>query len=136
MISKAVASYFHNPNMPRSYTVHICDRQSGTQHTVEVPEDRYILHTAEQQGVRLPFACRNGACTTCAVRVRSGDIYQPEAMGLSPELRAQGYALLCVSYPLTDLEVETQDEDEVYELQFGRYFGKGRVRRALPLEED
>ncbi|WP_448597711.1 2Fe-2S iron-sulfur cluster-binding protein, partial [Thermoleptolyngbya sp.] len=77
-----------------------------------------------------------GACTTCAVRVRSGDIYQPEAMGLSPELRAQGYALLCVSYPLTDLEVETQDEDEVYELQFGRYFGKGRVRRALPLEED
>lgn len=122
--------------MPRSYTVHICDRQTGTQHTVEVPEDRYILHTAEQQGVRLPFACRNGACTTCAVRVRSGDIYQPEAMGLSPELRAQGYALLCVSYPLTDLEVETQDEDEVYELQFGRYFGKGRVRRALPLEED
>lgn len=25
----------------------------------------------------------------------------------------QGYALLCVGYPLSDLEVETQDEDEV-----------------------
>lgn len=138
MITKALASNPQSltPNMPRFHTVHICDRQTGTQHTVEVPEDRYILHTAEQQGVRLPFACRNGACTTCAVRVQSGDIYQPEAMGLSPELRAQGYALLCVSYPLTDLEVETQDEDEVYELQFGRYFGKGKVRRALPLEED
>ncbi|HEY9826030.1 MAG TPA: ferredoxin, partial [Stenomitos sp.] len=53
-----------------------------------------------------------------------------------PNLQRQGYALLCVSYPRTPLTVETQDEDEVYELQFGRYFGQGRVRRGLPLEED
>ncbi|MGA7932417.1 MAG: 2Fe-2S iron-sulfur cluster-binding protein [Kovacikia sp.] len=122
--------------MTRSYTVRIRDRQTQTLHTIQVPEDRYILHTGENQGVTLPFSCRNGACTTCAVRVLSGEIYQPEAMGLSPHLRKQGYALLCVSYPRSDLEVETQDEDEVYELQFGRYFGKGRVKRGLPLDED
>ena len=92
--------------------------------------------SAEAQGVDLPFSCRNGACTTCAVRVLSGEIAQPEAVGLSPKLRADGYALLCVSYACSDLEVETQDEDEVYELQFGRYFGKGRVRAGLPLDED
>jgi ferredoxin len=57
-------------------------------------------------------------------------------MGLSLALQDRGYALLCVSYPCTDLEVETQDEDEVYELQFGRYFGKGKVRMGLPLDED
>jgi ferredoxin len=91
---------------------------------------------AEGQGVELPFACRNGACTTCAVRILSGELDQPEAVGLSPKLRKQGYALLCVSYPRSDLEVETQDEDEVYELQFGRYFGKGKVRRGLPLDEE
>ena len=34
------------------------------------------------------------------------------------------------------LEVETQDEDEVYELQFGRHFGRGTVRASLPLEEE
>ena len=34
------------------------------------------------------------------------------------------------------LEVETQDEDEVYDLQFGRFFGRGRVRPGLPIEED
>jgi ferredoxin len=122
--------------MPRTYKIRIHDRQKGTYHTVEVPEDRYILHSAENQGVDLPFSCRNGACTTCAVRVISGKIYQPEAMGLSPELQKKGYALLCVSYPRSDLEVETQDEDEVYELQFGRYFGKGKVRVGLPLDED
>lgn len=122
--------------MNHSYTIQIHDRSSGTAYTLEVPEDRYILQTAETQGMELPFSCRNGACTTCAVRVLSGEIYQPEAMGLSPELRDQGYALLCVSYPRSDLEVETQDEDEVYELQFGRYFGKGKVRAGLPLDEE
>lgn len=122
--------------MPRSYTVHIHNRQTDTHHTIQVPDDRYILHSAEQAGATLPFSCRNGACTACAVRVVSGEIYQPEAMGLSPELKARGYALLCVSYALSDLQVETQDEDEVYELQFGRYFGKGKVRRGLPLDEE
>jgi ferredoxin len=118
------------------HTIQICDRRTNTLHTVQIPEDRYILQTAENQGVPLPFACRNGACTTCAVRVISGELYQPEAMGLSPDLQHQGYALLCVSYPRSDLKVETQDEDEVYELQFGRYFGKGKVKRRLPLDEE
>lgn len=122
--------------MVRSYTIRVHNRQRGTYHSVQVPEDRYILHSAEQQGVALPFACRNGACTTCAVRVLAGELHQPEAMGLSPKLQERGYALLCVSYPCSDLEVETQDEDEVYELQFGRYFGKGKVRVGLPLDED
>lgn len=122
--------------MTRSYTIRIRDRSHNITHTLQVPEDRYILQSAEQQGVELPFSCRHGACTTCAVRVLSGEIYQPEAMGLLPELRDRGYALLCVSYPRSDLEVETQDEDEVYELQFGRYFSKGKVRAGLPLDED
>lgn len=122
--------------MTRLFEIKIRDRTHNKTYTIQVPEDRYILQDAEKQGVELPYLCRNGACTSCAVRVLSGEIYQPEAMGLSPELRQQGYALLCVSYPRTDLEVETQDEDEVYELQFGRYFGKGKVRAGLPLDEE
>jgi ferredoxin len=119
-----------------TYTITVHHRQEGRTYRVQVPDDRYILQTAEQQAADLPFSCRNGACTACAVRILSGEVYQPEAMGLSPDLRAQGYALLCVSYPRSDLEVETQDEDEVYELQFGRYFGKGRIQFGLPLDED
>jgi ferredoxin len=122
--------------MASLFTVRVRDRHTNTEHTITVPSDRYILETAEEQHTHLPFACRNGACTTCAVRILSGSIAQPEAMGLSPHLQADGYALLCVSYPRSDLYVETQDEDEVYELQFGQYFGKGRVRRGLPLDED
>lgn len=122
--------------MSKTHTVKIRDRTTGKQYVVEVPEDRYILRTAEQQDAQLPFLCRNGACTSCAVKVISGELYQPEAMGLSPKLKQQGYALLCVSYPRSDLEVETQEEDEVYQLQFGRYFAKGKVRFGLPLDEE
>ncbi len=122
--------------MTKSYKITVHYRQKGTVHTMEVPEDRYILQAGEKQGVELPFSCRNGACTTCAVRILSGEVYQPEAMGISPKLKEQGYALLCVSYPRSDLEVETQDEDEVYELQFGRYFAKGKVKFGLPLDEE
>jgi ferredoxin len=129
-------SYPVQPHTVKMHTVQIHNRQTDTCHTVQVPSDRYILQTAEQQGVDLPFSCRNGACTSCAVRVLSGDLSQPEAMGLSLELQKRGYALLCVSYAQSDLMVETQDEDEVYELQFGRFFAKGRVRAGLPLDEE
>ena len=122
--------------MSSTYKVTVRDRRLGTTHTLEVPSDRYILHSFEKQGKELPFSCRNGACTTCAVRVIKGDIAQPEAVGLSPHLQRKGYALLCVSYACSDLEVETQDEDEVYELQFGRYFARGRVRAGLPLDDE
>ncbi|MBU6230584.1 MAG: 2Fe-2S iron-sulfur cluster binding domain-containing protein [Cyanobacteria bacterium REEB459] len=122
--------------MAATHTVTIHHRGIDQTYTLQVPEDSYILHAAEAQAVALPFACRNGACTTCAVRILAGQVAQPEAMGLSLDLRQRGYALLCVSYARSDLEVETQDEDEVYELQFGRYFGQGRVRFSLPLEED
>jgi ferredoxin len=122
--------------MTRNYQIKIYNRQTETYHQVTVPDDRYILHCAEDRGVKLPFSCRNGACTACAVRVKSGHLEQPEAMGLSPQLQSQGYALLCVSYACSDLEVETQTEDEVYELQFGQYFGKGKIKQGLHLDEE
>ncbi|EEF42439.1 ferredoxin C 2, chloroplastic [Ricinus communis] len=118
----------NSPSNPvHKVTVH--DRQRGVSHEFLVPEDQYILHTAESQNISLPFACRHGCCTSCAVRVKSGQIRQPEALGISAELKSKGYALLCVGFPSSDLEVETQDEDEVYWLQFGRYFARGPIER-------
>ncbi|KAI3690054.1 hypothetical protein L2E82_48029 [Cichorium intybus] len=112
-----------------SHKVTVHDRQRDVVHEFYVPEDQYILHTAEAQDISLPFACRHGCCTSCAVRIKSGGLRQPEALGISAELKAKGYALLCVGFPTSDVEVETQDEDEVYWLQFGRYFARGPIER-------
>ncbi len=122
--------------MRPKHTVTIHWPQAGRTISHEVPEGEYILKSFEQQGDILPFSCRNGCCTTCAVRVRSGCLDQSEAMGLSKELRKQGYGLLCVAKAFGPVEAVTQDEDEVYELQFGRHFGLGQVRPGLPLEDE
>ena len=121
---------------PGAHLITVHWRQAKRMIRRQVPDGDYILHSFEQQGVRLPFSCRNGCCTACAVRVISGEIDHREALGLSQEMRAKGYGLLCVARAIGPLEVETQDEDEVYDLQFGRFFGRGRVRLGLPLDEE
>lgn len=104
--------------MSNIYQVEIINQ--GETNKIEVPEDRYILQVAEELDLNLPNSCNAGVCTTCAAKILSGEVEQSEGMGLSPELQAEGYALLCVSYPRSDLKVETGKEDEVYERQFGR----------------
>ena len=119
----------------RTHRVTIHWRQKGRVISHEVPEGEYILQSFEKQGDPLPFSCRNGCCTSCAVRIQQGELDQQEAMGLSKELRAKGYGLLCVARAVGPLVAETQDEDEVYDLQFGRHFGRGKITRDIPLEE-
>jgi len=122
--------------MPVSHPITVHWRQQNRVIRLAVPEGEYILRSFEQQGEPLPFSCRNGCCTACAVRVLDGEIDQREALGLSREVRRRGYGLLCVARATGPLEVETQDEDEVYDLQFGRHFGRGKVRPGLPLDDE
>lgn len=113
------------------------DPARGVVHRVDLPEDRYIWSAMTEAGIDVPFSCRNGCCTTCAVRVESGEVDQQEALGLLKEMRQRGYALLCVSYPRSDLVCTLQDEDEVYSEQFGTTFESGGVEWGgfLPEEE-
>lgn len=85
---------------------------------------RYILWEAEDAGLELPFACRMGCCTACAVRVKSGAVWQPEALGISRELKDKNFALMCVGFPQSDVELETVEEDELYMEQFGKPFAE------------
>jgi ferredoxin len=94
--------------------------QGGTQ-MIAVPADTTILQAAHAAGIDLPTSCGAGVCTTCAAKILAGTIDQAEGMGVSPDLQAEGYALLCVAYPRSDLQIVADKEDELYELQFGRY---------------
>lgn len=54
--------------------VTVRDPRTNTNYTMDVPEDRYIFWAFEDAGIDLPMVnghrmCRNGACTTCAVKV-------------------------------------------------------------------
>jgi len=130
------SSHPQGPLMAQHYPITVHWRQEQRTIRLDVPEGDYILRSFEAQGQPLPFSCRNGCCTACAVRVLAGEIDQRESLGLSKDVRGQGYGLLCVARALGPLEVETQDEDEVYDLQFGRFFGRGKVRAGLPLDDE
>ena len=120
--------------MIKTFKVTIRNKETGKTYQDEVSCNEYILKEFEKKGFKLPFSCRNGCCTSCAVKIISGKLNQPEAMGVSQALKDKGYALLCVAKATEDLVVETTYEDEVYELQFGQYFGKGNIRVAPPWE--
>jgi len=104
--------------MPTSYNVEI--QHQGKTYKIQVPEDQTILNTALEAGIELPSSCLAGVCTTCAALLSEGTVDQSEGMGVSPQLQKEGYALLCVSYPRSDIKLETEKEDAVYQRQFGK----------------
>ncbi|WP_017314373.1 2Fe-2S iron-sulfur cluster-binding protein [Mastigocladopsis repens] len=104
--------------MPETYTVEI--NHQGKTHTLQVPENQTILSVADAAGLELPSSCHAGVCTTCAAQILSGSVDQSDGMGVSPQLQQQGYVLLCVAYPRSDLKIETEKEEIVYQLQFGK----------------
>ena len=46
---------------------------------------------------------------------------QSDAMGVKEDLRADGFTLLCVAFPCSDLRLLAGQEDALYEAQFGQY---------------
>ena len=69
------------------------------------PEDQDIVTAAKANGINLPSSCCSGVCTSCASPVISGSLEQDDAMGLNDDLREKGFALLCVAYPKSDLNI-------------------------------
>lgn len=74
------------------------------------------METALDNGLRLPHDCKMGVCMTCPARLVEGEVDQSASM-LSDDVAEQGYALLCVSEPLTDCKIKTVPEDELLDLQ-------------------
>jgi ferredoxin len=99
--------------MTNSYQIRLFNQAEGIDQTVEVPADSYILETAEEQGMELPSSCRQGVCSTCAVKTIEGTVDQSEGSYLSEEQIAQGYVLICISHPLSNCVFETHKEEEV-----------------------
>lgn len=104
--------------MTTTYKVELNHR--GETYNIEVSEDETILEAAHAQQIDLPTSCGAGVCTTCAALITEGSVSREEGIGLSPDLQEDGYALLCVAYPRSDVKLESDKEEQVYDRQFGK----------------
>lgn len=90
--------------------------------TFEGDEEEPIIDTLEKNGLVLPVGCRYGGCITCAAKLISGKVHQPNAAALKKRQENEGYVLLCVARPREDcvLEVGVESHDNLYQNPFAQ----------------
>jgi len=93
-----------------TYTVTISNRDNAT-YVVEAR--RPLLDTLREQGVDLPYGCRYGGCITCAAKLTVGEVDQRRQVALNNRQIENGYVILCVARPRSDITLEIGVESHV-----------------------
>ena len=104
-------------SMSQTRTVTIANRDGAT---YQVEARRPLLDTLRAQGVDLPYGCKYGGCITCAAKLVAGDVDQRRQVALNNRQINNGYILLCVARPTTDitLEIGVESHDKLYRNPF------------------
>ena len=86
----------------------------------EVDSRRPLLDTLREQGVDLPYGCKYGGCISCAAKLKAGKVDQRRQVALNNRQIANGYIILCVARPETDitLEIGVESHDKLYRNPF------------------
>lgn len=64
-----------------------------------------ILQAGEKQGLRIPYSCRAGRCSSCVARCIKGSIKMSNNEVLTDDDVRNGLVLTCVGYAETDVEL-------------------------------
>jgi len=73
----------------------------------ECGAEQPVLDAALKAGYQMPYSCRKGICGSCKGKINHGDVDSERgAEALTKDEREQGYALLCRTFPRSDVVIE------------------------------
>jgi len=75
----------------------------GEIHEFTMNSSEYILEKALDEGIDLPYSCQSGLCTSCRCKKISGEMTMEEPDGLTEQEIEEGYVLICVGRPVSDV---------------------------------
>ncbi|ASJ72860.1 2Fe-2S iron-sulfur cluster-binding protein [Granulosicoccus antarcticus] len=98
----------------------------------EVGENEAIIDVVEAAGYVLPIGCRYGGCITCAAKMISGSVRQPQATAINKRQSSEGYVLLCVARPKEDcvFDVGVESHDRLYTNPFASAAAVDQLERV------
>lgn len=104
-IAKDPTIYLDAPlfkDVTHKITIHIREKD----YVIEGKEKETILIALERAGISVPSSCRGGTCGACRSELIKGEVYTPSSLDhrrMADTL--YNYIHLCISYPLSDIEL-------------------------------
>lgn len=118
------------------HVVTIANREGAT---YVVDGKQPLLDALRNQGVDLPYGCKYGGCITCAAKLITGTVDQRRQVALNNRQINDGYVILCVARPTSDLtlEIGVESHDKLYRNPFLDPLKPHELKAdiATPLEE-
>jgi len=82
--------------------------------TFTCDKDSTIFEAAKKSNIVLEHSCLSSRCRSCVVKVLSGNtINKEEELVLSEEDKNKNFVLSCNAKPLSDLELDIEDQGEI-----------------------
>ena len=101
-------------------TTHTVKIENRNNSIYQVDSKRPLLDSLSDQGVELPYGCKYGGCISCAAKLTSGKVDQRRQVALNNRQINDGYIILCVARPKTDisLKIGVESHDKLYRNPF------------------
>ena len=69
-----------------------------------------LLDSGIDQGLDLPFSCKNGVCSTCKAKLLDGEVDMDITHALEPAEIENGFILTCQAHPISNQVVIDFDQ--------------------------